>query len=179
MLSYVKLFNTILDSSVWQEDDPVRILWITMLAKADREGIVRASVPGLAHAARVTLEDCKRGLERFMAPDPMSTSQEEGGKRIRKVEGGWQLINHKKYREMLGLAERREYNRQKQAEYRAKSKANLKGMMIPEIIREKTRYTEQLEREDDKLRESSAVYHVPGELPQPSPTPPQSLQDSI
>ena len=178
MLTYVKLFNTILDSSVWLEENETRILWITMMAKADRDGIVRGSVPGLAHSARISVEGCRVALGKFLAPDPESTSKEYEGRRIEEVKGGWRLLNHEKYRDLLSLAERREYNRRKQAEYRAKAKANNKGLVMGEIIREHSKYKTQLEKRDE-LHESSPVYHVPGELPNPSPMPPQSLQDSI
>ena len=41
---FTKLFNTIVTSTIWQEDDKTRIVWITMLAIADASGIVGASI---------------------------------------------------------------------------------------------------------------------------------------
>ena len=97
---YVKLFGSILDSSIWAEEMPTRIVWITMLAMADAEGIVHASPSGLARRACVTPAECKAALKVLMAPDVESKSQEYGGRRIERVDGGWILLNYKKYREL-------------------------------------------------------------------------------
>lgn len=121
MNQWAKLFSCILQSSVWLEAAPTRLVWITLLAMKDSEGRVGASVPGLAHAARVTLDECKTALGTFLAPDPHSTSQEHSGRRIQAIEGGWVVLNHFKYRDEKADY-RKEYNRRKQAEYRARKK---------------------------------------------------------
>lgn len=79
------------------EDGPTRLTWITMLAMRDRDGVVRASVPGVAHRARVTLEEAKRALVIFLDPDPQSSTETDDGRRLEKVDGGWRVINHEKY----------------------------------------------------------------------------------
>lgn len=124
MAGYTKLFNTILASTIWREDDRTRIVWITMLAAADRDGVVEASVPGLADFARVPVEDCRRALEALSRPDPDSRSKEYSGRRIEPVEGGWRLLNHAKYRAKMNSDDRREYLRKKQAEYRKRKQAS-------------------------------------------------------
>lgn len=89
MHGYTKLFQSILASSIWCEDDKTRIVWITMLALADQFGVVEASVGGLADLSRVSKEDCQKAIEKFLAPDPDSRSMEYDGRRIERVEGGW------------------------------------------------------------------------------------------
>jgi len=118
MSGYTKLFNSILASTVWREPMEVRIVWITLLAMADKDGIAEGSVPGLADFARIPVEATRKALARLSAPDPDSRSQEHDGRRIQAIDGGWQLLNHAKYRAKMGLDERREYNRLKQAQYR-------------------------------------------------------------
>jgi hypothetical protein len=108
MTGYTKLFSQILDSTVWREDDHARILWITMLAMADRDGIVQSSIPGLADRARISIEHCEAGLKRFQQPDKYSKSKEDEGRRIRPIEGGWLLINHGKYRALMSREDQRE-----------------------------------------------------------------------
>ena len=54
-MTYTKLFTSILDSTVWQEGLETKVVWITLLAMADREGKVDGSVPGLAKRAGVTI----------------------------------------------------------------------------------------------------------------------------
>ena len=118
MSGYTKLFNSILASTVWREPNEVRIVWITLLAMADKEGIAEGSVPGIADFARIPVEATRTALERLSMPDPDSRSQEHDGRRIQAVDGGWQLLNHAKYRAKMGADERREYNRLKQAQHR-------------------------------------------------------------
>lgn len=99
-----------------------------MLALSDQHGVVEAAVPGLANAARVSLEKCQAALDRFQQPDPYSRSTAHDGRRIQRIEGGWQLLNYQEYRNKLSKAERLDYQRVKQAEYRARKKGiPLKG----------------------------------------------------
>lgn len=96
--SFVKIYQTILDSSIWLEPDHVRLTWLTMLAMADQDGVVTASVGGLAHRARVSKEQCAAALEVLSAPDADSKDPANEGRRIGKVDDGWFIFNHEKYR---------------------------------------------------------------------------------
>lgn len=111
MSGYTKLFARILDSTIWREPDPTRILWITMLALADRDGVVHCTAPGLADRARITLEQCRAALNTFLSPDQDSLTMEDGGRRIRRVEDGWVLINYEKYRRLMSDDDKREKTR--------------------------------------------------------------------
>lgn len=93
-----------------------------MLAMADRNGEVHASVPGLAKRAGITMQECETGLACLQAPDAYSRTKLNEGRRIKEIDGGWALLNHGKYRALLSAEERREYNRRKQAEHRANVK---------------------------------------------------------
>lgn len=123
MSGYTKLFSSILTSTIWLEAAETRIVWITMLAMADKRGIVEGSVPGLAHIAGVTMEATLVALTKFLAPDPHSRSPEAEGRRIQAIDGGWLLLNHAKYRAKMGADERREYLRLKKAESRARNRS--------------------------------------------------------
>lgn len=97
---YVKLYGTILTSSIWLEPDATLRVWIAMLALADKNGEVSGSVGGLAHIANVSRADCETALAVFMAPDPDSRTADNEGRRIEKIEGGWRVLNAEKYRDM-------------------------------------------------------------------------------
>ena len=118
MIGYTKLFNSILASTIWRESHATRLVWITMLAMANKRGEVEASVPGLADMAKVTRLECVQALQILMAPDPDSRSQEFQGRRIEAYDGGWLILNFTKYRTRVVADERREYNRVKQQESR-------------------------------------------------------------
>jgi hypothetical protein len=91
-----------------------------MLALADARGYVGASVPGLAHAAQVSVEECEESLAKFMAPDKYSRSQEHEGRRIAEAPGGWFLLNYLKHREHRDPEKRRQQVREATARWRAK-----------------------------------------------------------
>lgn len=100
MTGYVKIFGSILGSSVWSESAATRIVWITMLAMADQNGHVEASVSGLARFANVSPAQCRAAIDALSAPDPDSKSPEFEGRRIEKDEGGWAILNYLKYRDL-------------------------------------------------------------------------------
>lgn len=88
MTGFTKLFNSILGSTIWREDPTTKVVWITLLALADRDGIAEASIPGLANYAGVTVDATEAALQKFLAPDPYSRTPDNEGRRIEKVDGG-------------------------------------------------------------------------------------------
>jgi hypothetical protein len=116
-MSFTLLWQKILRSSLWvQESKETRIVWIALLALKDKDGVIQSSLIGLADAAKVTVEECSAALETLMSPDLNDTSGVEEGRRIRKVQGGWQIINNDLYR--FSTEAKREFWRQSQQDYR-------------------------------------------------------------
>lgn len=97
---FVKLYGSIITSSVWVEPHHVFRVWITLLVLADKNGYVAGTVPGIASIARVTEAECEEALDRFLEPDKYSRTPEHEGRRIECAEGGWTIVNHGKYREL-------------------------------------------------------------------------------
>ena len=73
MPNYTKLFNSIVTSTIWTEDDKTRIIWITMLAMSDKNGEVQASIPGLARLSGISIEDTEKAIKKLMEPDAYSS----------------------------------------------------------------------------------------------------------
>lgn len=121
-MGYTKLFSDIVASTIWDEDNETRIVWVTMLALKDRHHFVRATENYLALASRVPVESLRRAIGKLSGPDPHSRTRDHDGRRIEATDGGWMILNGEKYRKMLSETERREYQRQKQAEYRKRKK---------------------------------------------------------
>ena len=121
MAGYTKLWASLIQSTVWREDMHVKVVWITMLALADQHGLVMASVPGLADAARVSVEQCVDALAHLSAPDEWSRTKEHEGRRVEAIDGGWLLLNHSKYRNLQDSEERREKVRLAVQRHRARS----------------------------------------------------------
>lgn len=125
-MTFTKLFSSITESTIWILDNETRIIWITMLAMADKRGRVWGSVPGLANRARVTVEAVEKALGSFLAPDPYSRTQDNEGRRIEVIDGGWHLLNHEKYRairdeEAVKESKRNYINERRATERAAKS----------------------------------------------------------
>jgi hypothetical protein len=119
---YTKLFSSILQSTVWQEPSSTKVVWITMLALAGKTGVVEGSIPGLAHTAGVTIDECEEALRKFKSPDPYSRSKDFEGRRVAEVDGGWRVLNHGKYRELLSKENEAEANARRQKRYREKNR---------------------------------------------------------
>ena len=100
MSNFVKLYGTITTSSVWVEAHGTRLVWITMLAIADQNGIVEAAIPGLANVAHVSLDEAIEAIRVLSSPDIHSRTETNEGRRIEKVPGGWRIINHRQYRDL-------------------------------------------------------------------------------
>ncbi len=122
---FTKLFNTIVTSTIWQEDDKTRIVWITMLAIADAFGNVFAAIPGLASVANVTIEAAQKAVDNLLAPDEWSRTKDFEGRRIEAIDGGWHILNYGKYRKMLDEEERREYKAKWARESRRQKRTNV------------------------------------------------------
>lgn len=97
-MPFVKLDAGILDSTLWLSDSDVRIVFITMLAMANSEGLVEATAPGIARRANLSIETVREAIGELEAPDEDSRTLEDEGRRIMRVDGGYQVVNYLKYR---------------------------------------------------------------------------------
>ena len=122
MTGYTKLAASILQSSIWSEDDRTRIVWITLLAMANQHGEVLASIPGVARMAGVPIADAEMALRRFLSPDPYSRTPDKEGRRLEAIEGGWVLVNHAKYRAAFSREDQKAKTAERVARHRAKGK---------------------------------------------------------
>lgn len=127
-MSFTKLYRSIISSSIWNEDNETRILWVTMLAMCDPDGVVRASAGGLAHQARMTRDECEKSLGILSAPDPDSRTQDNEGRRIEACSGGYRILNYHFYREGRHEDERQEYMRQYMRSYRKQRKHSVNNV---------------------------------------------------
>lgn len=125
--SWTPLFSTIIDSSVWRESKETRLVWITLLAKKNRDGFVRAALWALARDAGVTEDECREAVRVLESPDPQSHCKDNDGRRIKPVDGGWMVLNHMLYRSMISKANQRANQAAWQKEYRKRRKQGEHG----------------------------------------------------
>lgn len=171
-VTFTKLFSSITESTVWCEPSDTRIVWITMLAMADRHGRVFGSVPGLANRSQVSVEATRAALVVFLGPDPDSRTKDHDGRRIAEMDGGWVLLNHGKYRAIRDEDERRAYKAQHERQRRAKVKDEKRGQTHGQSGQERTgvdsgghnaeaeAYTEQSSKDTSTERAKKPAFSV-------------------
>lgn len=128
---FVKIYGTrLLNSTLWLECWQARLLFISMLSLADKEGVVDIpSIPVLAHAVNLKVKDVEIGLAVLEAVDGSSRTPDEGGRRVIRDEVGWVVVNYELYREMR--TKDQEQARQRVAKWREKNKSAADGA-VPE-----------------------------------------------
>lgn len=124
---YNKLFSKILDSSIWLESAPTRLVWLTFIAVMDQDGLVQFAAPAnVAHRARVTLEEAEEALRVLESPDPNSSNPANLGRRIERVPGGWVVLNAKAHRDVMTRAIQRHQTAERVRKHRAMTHGNAK-----------------------------------------------------
>ena len=124
-MPFVKLDCGIIHSSLWAEDSDTKICWITLLLLADQNGFVCAAASAIAREAGIPAEVARRALYLFQSPDDESRTPDNEGKRVEKVDGGYQVLNYEKYRE-------RDYtNAERQKRFRDSKKSNVTTVTEP------------------------------------------------
>lgn len=159
---FAKLFSSITESSLWSEPKEVRLLFVTMLAKADQTGFVEASIPGLARVANLTVEETEAGLECLQSPDTYSKNPDNEGRRVLTVPGGFVLLNYEDYRSRRSTEERREYMREYMKDYR-KQNVNNRKQSVSKVNRGKPPLSQaetETETETISTNEASASVAV-------------------
>jgi len=118
-MGYAKLYN-ITDSSIMQESETTRLMFLTMLSMADFNGFFKGTEEGLKHKMRI---DSKKQFDLSMivlqSPDPNSTNKHEDGKRIiYQGDNRWWIVNYVDYRTKVDEGYKQFQNRKRQAKKR-------------------------------------------------------------
>jgi hypothetical protein len=100
---YVIIDAEILSSSIWSAEAHVRLIWITLLILCDTDGYVGASVPGIARAAGVSLEQAEEAMALLQEPDPHSRTKDHEGRRLSQDERGWRILNFREHLDRLSV----------------------------------------------------------------------------
>lgn len=128
MTMYNKIFTKILDSSVWLEPTPTRIVWITMIAAMDENGFCQfAAVGNVAGRARVTEAEARAAIKALESPDLESSDQDNEGRCIERVPGGWMVLNAPKYRAIVTRVNAQEKTKERVRRFREKNKPSGNG----------------------------------------------------
>jgi hypothetical protein len=122
-MAFVKLFSSITESSLWGESKDVRLLFVSMLAKADATGFVEAALPGLARISNLSVAEAEAAIAVLESPDKYSKCKDFEGRRVAPTDGGWIILNYDSYRNRRNDEERQAYMRDLMRSRRATAKA--------------------------------------------------------
>ena len=133
---YVPIFAKIVDSSLWAEPDFVVKVFITMLAKKERDNVCRGNAFNIARWANKTEAEVLEALRLLASPDTKRQEpQAFDGRRIEKVEDGWLILNGEFYQRLMKQANRREAKTEWQREKRQEDgKAEDEGDKKPKRV---------------------------------------------
>lgn len=116
---YGKSYESMYEGSMVGAGINVFAVWNYIITKA-RGGAVEINPRLLAFTLGGREEEVASALEFLQQPDPISRSKDcEGRRLIKDGQFQYRVVNWEKYQEIKNAADKREYNRVKQAEYRA------------------------------------------------------------
>lgn len=98
-MGFTKLDEGILMSSIMAEDSDTFKVWVALLASCKADGLAPVSSVFLASVCRLDQSVIDHSLEVLASPDAHSRSTDEEGRRIKRVDGGYYIINYHKYRD--------------------------------------------------------------------------------
>ena len=149
-LPWTPIMRQLIESSIWESDPAVRVLWVTMLIVASepgRRGVVDMTVGSLAGRARLSEEQTLAGLAVLMSPDPDSRNQTEEGRRVALLDvtrtWGWRILNWEAYEAARASA----FNASRQARFRATTKRPHGGKRYAALRRNPEKEKEKEKRE--------------------------------
>ncbi len=128
MRNYAPIWGTIVDSSIWEEDDHVFRVFIGLLALKDMEHVVSMDTYQITRRLHMDYKKVEDALKVLSSPDPRRPNQEHKGRRIVKVNDGWFVVNGQKYKEEMQKEQKRARDRKAQAAWRARQA----GKSVPE-----------------------------------------------
>ncbi len=166
---YGKVFETMYTGSMVGKGSPMFAVWGYVIANMKPERIVTDAGTGkkVSFGAQVELnsgllayilgekqEVVERVIKQLCAPDPKSRTKEEEGRRLVQVgEYAYRVVNGEHYRKLRNAEERREYQRQKQAEYRAKKKGvTAEGAFVRAVENGNEKLADRILDEEHTLR---------------------------
>lgn len=117
---YGKAYESMYEGSMIGAGINVFAVWNWVIAKV-RNGVIEINPKLLAFTLGGKEADVEGALKFLCAPDLESRSKLEGGRRlVREGQFQYRVVNWEFYQQIRNEEDRREYNRMKQAQYRAK-----------------------------------------------------------
>jgi hypothetical protein len=124
---YGKIFSSMYDGSLYGQWEAI-VTMQQLIVLCDIGGVVDMTPQAIAARTSIPLEIIQKGIELLMQPDKYSRTPDCDGRRIELIDDrrpwGWHIVNYDKYRFMASAEEKREADRVRIAEKRAKSRVS-------------------------------------------------------
>lgn len=125
MRTWCPLWSGIVHSSIWDEDDYVLKVFLTMLALKDSDHVYVGNAYSLHKQSKKTEEEVLHALKVLSSPDTKRKEKQPfDGRRIKAVEDGWLILNGEKYRSLISKEMTKARNRRSQAAWRERQNRN-------------------------------------------------------
>jgi hypothetical protein len=113
---YGKLFASMYDGTLYGKWQAL-VTFQQMVILSTPDGIVDMTSQNISGRTSIPLEIIETGIADLEAPDPHSRTPDYEGRRIIRLDEhrpwGWQLVNHKKYKDLISLEQKREADRER------------------------------------------------------------------
>jgi len=87
---FTKIFQQLLDSTVNELKEHVRLMWFYLLLLAEPpDGIIDMTATAIARRTNMPVSEVEDAIAQLCTPDPMSRSQEEEGRRLVPIRDGY------------------------------------------------------------------------------------------
>lgn len=100
-------------------------VFVYILSRCGADGISRTSPPGISSHCYLPPDVVRKAIKALESPDPDSRSKAEKGRRIRRVDGGYFVVNYSKYRER-GYSQKDSAVRMRRKREKEKEKGKIK-----------------------------------------------------
>jgi hypothetical protein len=120
-----KVFQQIYDSTVAANWETMTV-WIHFIILADENGVVDSPPFAIARRTGLPVEMIEEAIKELEKPDPLSRSKDNSGARLVRLDEhrdwGWRLPTYPEYSKRITTEQKRQYNRERMREKRAKKK---------------------------------------------------------
>lgn len=152
---YGKLFASTFTGSLYGKGPTLISVWAWIIANT-KFGSVEINPALVSQSIGLSIGEVESALECLSSPDPKSRSPAEEGRRIvREGMYQWRVVNHESYRQIRHEDDRREYNRLKKQEERARKKAS-KSACVSQKVNDCQCLSAQQEREQEQEEDLSS-----------------------
>lgn len=98
MANFSKIYDHILDSTLWEESPETRLVYLGMTFASDLDGNLQTrTMSALARRLNLPESYVEKGLLPLTEPDPKSANTAYEGRRIVPVQGGWLVVSKPEY----------------------------------------------------------------------------------